>query len=94
MNGANENSYICQRYDVKNEMRRFLFSCLIGSMITGCSTKVDQDAGKTVFRYNEAANITSLDPAYARDQANIWATHQPSPTNTIKKHRIHFMCLV
>jgi peptide/nickel transport system substrate-binding protein len=36
----------------------------------------DQDAGRTVFRYNEAANITSLDPAYARDQANIWAAHQ------------------
>ncbi|HZX63003.1 MAG TPA: ABC transporter substrate-binding protein [Bacteroidales bacterium] len=45
-------------------------------MITGCSTQSDQDVGKTVFRYNEAANITSLDPAYARDQANIWATHQ------------------
>lgn len=29
-----------------------------------------------VFRYNEAANITSLDPAFARDQANIWAVHQ------------------
>ncbi len=29
-----------------------------------------------VFRYNEAANITSLDPAFARDQANIWAIHQ------------------
>jgi oligopeptide transport system substrate-binding protein len=32
--------------------------------------------GKTVFRYNEAANITSIDPMYARDQANIWAVHQ------------------
>jgi len=57
-------------------MRRLLFFCLIGSTITGCSTQFDQDTGKTVFRYNEAANITSLDPAYARDQANIWATHQ------------------
>jgi peptide/nickel transport system substrate-binding protein len=45
-------------------------------MITGCSTQKDRDAGKTVFRYNESANITSLDPAFARDQANIWATHQ------------------
>jgi len=31
---------------------------------------------RKVFRYNEAANITSLDPAFARDQANIWAMHQ------------------
>jgi len=30
----------------------------------------------TVFRYNEVANITSLDPAFAKDQAIIWATNQ------------------
>jgi peptide/nickel transport system substrate-binding protein len=29
-----------------------------------------------VFRYNEHANITSLDPAFAKDQRNIWAVHQ------------------
>lgn len=32
--------------------------------------------GKTVFRYNEAANISSLDPAFAKDLANIWACNQ------------------
>jgi len=33
--------------------------------------------GRTnVFRYNEAANITSLDPAYARDQSVIWPVNQ------------------
>jgi len=31
---------------------------------------------KNVFRYNEAANITTLDPAFARDQSIIWATNQ------------------
>ena len=30
----------------------------------------------TVFRYNEYANITSLDPAFAKDQRNIWAVNQ------------------
>ena len=29
-----------------------------------------------VFRYNESSNITTLDPAFARNQALIWATHQ------------------
>ncbi len=29
-----------------------------------------------VFRYNEHANITSLDPAFAKDQRNIWPAHQ------------------
>jgi oligopeptide transport system substrate-binding protein len=57
-------------------MRRLLIVYFIISWIWGCTPRPDQDAGKTVFRYNEAANITSLDPAYARDQANIWATHQ------------------
>lgn len=31
---------------------------------------------RTVFRYNESAGITSLDPAFAKDQANIWACNQ------------------
>ncbi|HSV89310.1 MAG TPA: ABC transporter substrate-binding protein [Bacteroidales bacterium] len=38
-------------------------------------TRFDNE-GMTVFRYNEASNITSLDPIYARNQANIWATSQ------------------
>src|ERR1035438_1579698 len=42
----------------------------------GCSPENNPDKGKTVFRYNEAANIISLDPAFARDQANIWPAHQ------------------
>jgi ABC-type transport system substrate-binding protein len=29
-----------------------------------------------IFTYNEPSNITSLDPAYARSMANIWAVHQ------------------
>ncbi len=57
-------------------MKRFAITCSALLIITSCSRQTDLDPGKTVFRYNEAANITSLDPAYARDQANIWATHQ------------------
>lgn len=30
----------------------------------------------SIFRYNEPAGITSLDPAYARNLSNIWATNQ------------------
>ena len=56
-------------------MKKILFGYIILLFFCRCS-HVNQDEGKTVFRYNEAANITSLDPAYARDQANIWATHQ------------------
>ncbi len=35
-----------------------------------------QPKGHTVFRYNEASGITSLDPAFSKDLPNIWATNQ------------------
>ena len=57
-------------------MKGYLVAIIAILMIAGCSIQHDQDTEKTVFRYNEAANITSLDPAYARDQANIWPIHQ------------------
>jgi len=44
-------------------------------VVTGCNHS-EKESARQVFRYNEAANITSLDPAYARDQAIIWATNQ------------------
>ena len=31
---------------------------------------------KTVFRYNEYRNVTSLDPAFARNPQNIWPINQ------------------
>lgn len=37
--------------------------------------RFDENEG-TVFRYNEAAGITSLDPVYARSQSNIWVINQ------------------
>ena len=49
----------------------FLFCLLIW---TGCRSSVDTDA--TYFRYNETAGLSSLDPAFAKSQAIIWATHQ------------------
>lgn len=30
---------------------------------------------RTMFRYNQSSGISSLDPAFARDQANIWAVN-------------------
>mgnify|MGYP000120499480 CR=1 FL=1 len=42
------------------------FSCSINS----------NDKDHLVFRYNEHKNISSLDPAFAKDQRNIWVTNQ------------------
>ncbi len=51
---------------------------LLVTIITfnSCRSFEEDVEGLTVFRYNEASNITSLDPAFARNQANIWATSQ------------------
>lgn len=51
-------------------------SLMLALLITACKSGRFENDGRTVFRYNESAGITSLDPAFARDQANIWATNQ------------------
>ena len=53
----------------------FLFFIFL-IFIVSCSRNTNEDKGKTVFRYNEAAGIVSLDPAFAKDQACIWACNQ------------------
>ncbi|MFA6705601.1 MAG: ABC transporter substrate-binding protein [Bacteroidales bacterium] len=50
-----------------------LLSLLV--LISSCS-KDNSLKDKKVFRYNESANISSLDPAFAKDQAMIWANLQ------------------
>ncbi|GFD96326.1 peptide ABC transporter substrate-binding protein [Alteromonas sp. KUL156] len=45
----------------------FLFSC---------TKKKSKYTNNQVFRYNEHSNITSLDPAFAKDQRNIWGVNQ------------------
>ncbi|MFM2190304.1 MAG: hypothetical protein RL491_690 [Bacteroidota bacterium] len=41
-----------------------------------CTDSGQNQNGKTVFRYNEASGVSSLDPAFARGQADIWACNQ------------------
>ena len=45
-------------------------------LISSCTRRENQNGDKTVFRYNEAAGIASLDPAFAKDQASIWPCTQ------------------
>jgi peptide/nickel transport system substrate-binding protein len=41
-----------------------------------CQEKVSSFSEDQVFRYNESANISSLDPAFSKVQSNIWACNQ------------------
>lgn len=53
------------------------FICLAIVLLTlSCNSKVKTDKDHLVFRYNEHKNIGSLDPAFSKDLADIWATHQ------------------
>lgn len=45
-------------------------------LLSACHSGRFENDGRTVFRYNESAGITSLDPAFARNQANIWVINQ------------------
>ena len=50
---------------------------IIALIITlfSCTSEV-RNEDKKIFRYNEAAGITSLDPAFAKNLANIWVCNQ------------------
>ena len=54
-------------------------SAIIGLTLVflgACTSKKSTFSEGQVFRYNEHSNITSLDPAFAKDQRNIWAVNQ------------------
>lgn len=55
----------------------YYFTCIWAVLLlVSCRDNQREDAGHLVFRYNESANITSLDPAFSRIQSNIWACNQ------------------
>ncbi len=60
-------------------MKRYSFLFLIPVLLlASCgSDKISESTvGKKIFRYNESAGITSLDPAFSRNIENIWACNQ------------------
>jgi peptide/nickel transport system substrate-binding protein len=57
--------------------RTFLLSLVVYcNFIISCSTTKDDTKSDQVFRYNEHKNISSLDPAFAKYNSDIWATNQ------------------
>jgi ABC-type transport system substrate-binding protein len=53
----------------------FKISCY-ALLLTSCSNTSNSEKDHLVFRYNEHKNISSLDPAFSKDLADIWATNQ------------------
>ena len=53
----------------------FLSWLIAGCLFFSCSS-TETESSKKFFRYNQSSGISSLDPAFAKDQATIWATTQ------------------
>jgi len=59
----------------KRPVYKILLSLLLSSSILGCHPRQHQ-IEKQIFRYNEAAGLVNLDPAFARDQSHTWVCNQ------------------
>ena len=55
-------------------MRRLVMIAIGVAVLAGCGHRRNDD--KMIFRYNESAGITTLDPAFAKEQSLIWACRQ------------------
>jgi len=81
---------------VKN-MRCRIFSCtqlfhssfliLSFSFLISCGSSKRNE--KNYFHYNETTGISSLDPAFAKNQSNIWAVHQLFNTLVETDEQLH-----
>ena len=54
--------------------------------LTSCS---NETSNHKVFKYNETSSITSLDPIFSNNQANIWAVNQIFNTLTYLDDSLH-----
>lgn len=52
----------------------FLYILIFSIFFSGCISNKHRD--KNIFYYNESKGISSLDPAFAKSQTNIWPVHQ------------------
>jgi len=53
-----------------------LLYCSLFLLVFSCDSNENPQLTTEVFRYNEHKNIGSLDPAFSKDLADIWATNQ------------------
>ncbi|MDG5492132.1 ABC transporter substrate-binding protein [Psychroserpens sp. SPM9] len=60
----------------KSTFSRLIVSVLVLFLLFSCGNDKTSTNDHLVFRYNEHKNIGSLDPAFAKDNADIWAINQ------------------
>ncbi len=57
-------------------MNRCSLVLVLAGLSLCAACRVPDNSDKMIFRYNESAGIATLDPAFAKDQALIWACSQ------------------
>lgn len=57
-------------------IKKRLLTLILLFLLISCGKNTKNTTDLKIFRYNEHANISSLDPAFARTQSNIWALNQ------------------
>jgi len=55
---------------------KFIFGVLLSCLVFFSCNSRYSDANLSIFKYNESAGISTLDPAFAKDQARVWAANQ------------------
>lgn len=55
---------------------KYLILTSVLLLLVSCEKAAKKNKDLQVFRYNEHANITTLDPAFAKDLRTIWVTNQ------------------
>ena len=61
---------------IKIKENRTLIIVALILLTISCNNSKKDINDNLVFRYNEYKNISSLDPAFSKDKANIWACNQ------------------
>ena len=59
---------------LSNQYSVYLYLAIFFFLLSCNNTKNVEN--RTVFRYNEYRNVTSLDPAFSRNPQNIWPINQ------------------
>lgn len=57
-------------------MKSITLSIICVALLWSCSERPSSNSSTSVFKYNQHTGITSLDPAFSKDQATMWACNQ------------------
>ena len=55
---------------------RFIKIIIALFIFVSCGKRENPNEGLSIFKYNDAAGILTLDPIYAKDLPHIWACNQ------------------